>query len=254
MTQQANNFLSLDQIVKMAMSERGEKALTNYERYLQSAIECYAQMAIFEMNTISTARLDLDVNTMTAPLPPDFVTMIKIGIEIRGKLHTLTVNNNLLKPDPTTICDNLPVTETNVTNNANNLGYYFGPYYWNGYLYQARYGQGGGINCAYYRIDYNNNTIIFDGFTGDYPIILEYKSSGVSASGGIVPREASEALKAGIHYYTIRNNAKYSPSERQEAERRYNIELYSLSRMNLSFNYDEIMDVLYSTYKQSPKR
>jgi len=251
---QANNFLSLDQIVKMAMSERGEKSLTNYERYLQSAIECYAQMAIFEMNTISTARLDLDVNTMTAPLPPDFVTMTKIGIEINGKLHTLTINENLIKRVPATICDTLPIENTSVTNDSNNLGYYFGPYFWNGYLYQATFGQGGGINCAYYRIDYNNNTIIFDGFTGDYPIILEYKSSGVSANGGIVPREAAEALKAGIHYYTIRNNVKYNLSERQEAERRYNIELYSLQRLNLSFNYDELVDVINSTSKQSPKR
>ena len=55
MTPQANNFLSLDQIVKMAMSERGEKALTNYERYLQSAFNAGQLVATLVIKIVSAA-------------------------------------------------------------------------------------------------------------------------------------------------------------------------------------------------------
>jgi hypothetical protein len=252
MSSEANNFVNLMHVVQSYMNEKGEKALTKVEKYLNLAIEGYSQINLWEMNTIDTARLDLDVNTMTARLPPDFLEMIKLGIEIRGKLYTLTVNNNLVKPEPLTICD-APIESVNVEDPPAG-GFYFAPYWYNGYYYSALFGVGGGFNCAYYRIDYNTNTVIFSGFTGAYPIILEYKSSGVKAGGALIPRTAIPALKAYIHFASIRHDGRYSDSQINEAERRYNVELYSLQRLNNSFSYAELCDTLYSTYSQSIKR
>ncbi len=253
MSEQAGNFVNLLNVVQSYQNERNEKSLTRTEKYLQLAIEGFSQLSTFELNSIETARLNLDVSTMSANLPPDFIEMVKIGIEIQGRLWTLTLNTNLIQPIPATIC-NVPVANVNTVTDTAVLsnGFYFTPYWYNGFYYTP-YGLSGGINTAYYKIDYGRNVIMFSGFTGNYPIILEYKSSGVSAST-IVPRSAVPALKAYIHFANIRHDLRYNEGQIIAAENRYNIELYSLQRLNNSYNYDEIADILYGCFSQAPRR
>lgn len=253
MSEQANNYTNLMAVVQSYCNEKNEKSLTRVEKYLQLAVEGFSQLNTFELNSIETARLTLDTSTMSANLPADFIEMVKIGIEVQGRLWTLTLNQNLIQPVPSTIC-NVPVPQVNTITDTTVLdsGFFFAPYWFEGYYYTP-YGISGGINTAYYKIDYGRNVIMFSGFTGSYPIILEYKSSGISAST-IVPRTAVPALKAYIHFANIRHDLRFNEGQIAAAENRYNIELYSLQRLNNSFNYNEIADILYGTFSQSPKR
>jgi hypothetical protein len=249
-----NSYLNLFQVVKSFLNERNEKALTNFERYLQFAIEGYSDMQLFTMNTIDVAYLQVDPQTNSALLPPDFITMTKIGINIRGRLWTLTLNNDIVLPPPESICSE-PIDRVNTeTENSVSGGYSFFPHYRNGVYIDTLYGLGGGFNVAYYRIDMNNRVIYFDGKVPNGEVILEYKSSGVKAGGALIPRQAVPALKAYIYWKSIAMDVRLSMSERQAAKMEYYERLHECKLLELSFTADEYLDVAYGNMSQGPKR
>ena len=251
MAEKVNSWLSLLQVVRSFMNERKEKSLAGIEGYLQMAIEGYSDMQIFEMNSIEVAYLDVNKDTNTALLPPDFITMTKIGVEIRGKMWTLTLNNDLLLPPPETICSE-PIERIEYVDPIG--AYNFAPHYRNGRYIDTMYGLGGGFNVAYYRIDMNTRTIYFDGKVPNDQIILEYKSSGVKAGGAMIPRQAVPALKAYLHWKSIEYDTRIPMNEKMRKEQLYGIELKKLSLLECSFTIDEYLDNSYASYSQGPKR
>ena len=252
MEQRATSYLTLMQVTKAFMNERGEKSLTNMEKYLQMAIEGYSDMQIFEVNTIDVAYLAVNTDTNTALLPADFITMTKIGVNIHGRLWTLTVNNDLLLPRPETICPD-PI-ETVTTETVYDGGYFFSPHYRQGRYVSTLYGVGGGFNVAYYRIDMDRRVIYFHGNVPNDEVILEYKSSGVKVGGAIIPRQAVPALKAYLHWKTAEYDFRIPENEKARKERLYDKELYKLKTLECSFSMTEYLDNLYSTMSQAPKR
>lgn len=252
MADKVNSYQTLLQVVKSFMNERNEKSLTNIERYLQLAIEGYSQMQLFTMNTINVKYLQVDQNTNSALLPPDFITMTKIGVNLRGKIWTLTLNNNIVIPKPESICNEAIEKVNNSTENIG--GYLFAPHYRNGAYVETLYGLGGGFNVAYYRIDTNNGVIYFDGRVPNNEVILEYKGSGVKAGGALIPRQAVAALKAYIYWKAIAMDTRLSMGEREMAKKQYYEELHELKLLEFSFTMDEYLDAMYSTMSQGPKR
>jgi len=252
MANKVNSYQTTLQVVKSFMNERNEKALTNIERYLQIAIEGYSQMQLFTMNTINVEYLKVDPNTNSALLPPDFITMTKIGVNIRGKLWTLTLNNDIVIPKVGSICDE-PIERVSSDTTISG-GYFFAPHYRNGTFVETLYGLGGGFNVAYYRIDMENRVIYFDGRVPNNEVILEYKGSGVKAGGALIPRQAVPALKAYIYWKSIAKDTRLSMSERDMAKREYYEELHELKLLEFSFTMDEYLDAMYSTMSQGPKR
>jgi hypothetical protein len=244
------SYLSLQQVVKSFMNERGEKVLTNYEKYLQIAIEGFSSLNIFEMNTIDVAYLDVNTDTNVAELPVDFITMTKIGVRINGVLWTLSQNRDLILPRPETLCADIESTTTTDISG----GYYFAPHYRYGAYMDTLYGVGGGFNVAYYRIDMTNRVIYFDGNVPNDEVILEYKSSGVKAGGALVPRQAAPALKAYLDWRITEMDFRQPMNEKQRKERLYDKELYSLTLLENSFTMEEYLDNAYSSYSQAPKR
>lgn len=248
-----NSWLSLMQVTKAFMNERGEKSLANIERYLQMAIEGYSDIQIFEMNTIDVAYLKVNKDTNTALLPPDFITMTKIGVNIRGRMWTLTLNNDIILPKPETICSE-PITSVVDNDTTIDGGYLFAPHFRSGRYIETLYGMGGGFNVAYYRIDMNTRTIHFDGNVPNDEIILEYKSSGVKAGGAMIPRQAVPALKAYLHWKSLEYDTRINMNEKVRKEQLYGTELYKLKLLECSFTIDEYLDNSYSTMSQAPKR
>lgn len=253
MSQNINNYTTLAQIVKSYMNEKGEKALTNFERYLQLAIEGYIDMNVFEIGGVDVAYLDVDTDTRTVPLPTDFITETKVGLNFNGRVYTLTQNTNITIPQPEEIC--AIEEEAAALSNSTSItdsGFYW-TYWYGGWYTNAFYGMGGGRNFAYYKIDLTNRVIIFEGNLLGKKVVLEYKSTGVKA-GSVVPIQARNALKAYIHYASIRNDFRFNAGQIAQAEDRYNKELYSLQRITTSFTLTELLDVFYSTTSQSIKR
>lgn len=99
-----------------------------------------------------------------------------------------------------------------------------------------------------------NRVIIFDGEIPNDEIILEYKSSGVKAGGALIPRQAVPTLKAYLHWKTIEYSNSYGNGDKDRKEKQYYSERRKLAFLENSFSGYELMDVLWSTYSQSPKR
>lgn len=252
MATQITNYLTLLQVVKAFMNERKEKSLANIEGYLQIAMEGYTDMQLFETNNIEVAYLSINPDTLVALLPDDFVTMTKMGININGKMWTLTMNNDIVLPRPSSICDIEPasVDATTVVDG----GYFFAPHYRYGKYLDNLYGIGGGFNRAYYRIDMARRVIYFQGHIPNNEVILEYKSNGVKPGGAVVPRVAVPALKAYLHWKTLEYNPTVSMNEKMRKEQLYDKELYKLKEIECSFTLSEYLDNSWSTYSQSIKR
>lgn len=185
-------------------------------------------------------------------LPPDFITYTKIGFRKNGRIYTLTLNNDIALPPPDSICS---IGLNEVTDDTTIVGgYYFSPHYRYGAYLDTLYSVGGGFNCAYYRVDMENRVIIFDGEIPNDEIILEYKSSGVKAGGALIPRQAVPTLKAYLHWKTIEYSNSYGNGDKDRKEKQYYSERRKLAFLENSFSGYELMDVLWSTYSQSPKR
>lgn len=252
MAERVTSFLTIVQIVKSFMSERGEKTLANFERYCNMAIEGYSDMSVFEMNTVEVAYIPINSDTNTALLPPDFITYSKIAFRKCGRLFTLTLNNDIALPPPESIC---PVEVEDVCETTEcNGGYYFAPHYRYGAYIDALFAQGGGFNRAYYRVDMSTRTIVFSGHVPNDEIVLEYKSSQVKAGGALIPRQAAMALKAYLHWRSIEFSGSYSQSDKERKERQYYSELRKLKSLECSFTMSEMMDALWEGYQQGIKR
>jgi hypothetical protein len=247
------SYVTLNTVVKSFMNEKNEQSIVNYERYLQMAIEGFSDIRIFNLNSVEVAFLAVDPDTKIARLPSDFITMSKIGVRINNRYWTLTMNNSIVPIRPETICEQ-PIENVDSTDTTNFGGYYYAPFWRNGYLQTAFYSVGGGFNMAYYKIDEPNQRIIFNGNVPTDEVILEYVSSGVMAGGSPIPRKAVPAIKAYLHWKTNVYNTNLPISERQYMEQLYNTELNALRRLENSFTMDQFLDSFYSTLSQSIKR
>jgi hypothetical protein len=247
-------YLTLAQVVKSFMNERNERTLANYERYLQMAIEGFSDINLFELNTIEVAYLKMN-SAKVVQLPPDYIKYTKIGINLGGRVWTLTLNNDLVLPKEEDICAD-PIEEVNSGDSeyVPNGYWVFAPHFRRGEWTEGLYGLGGGFNRAYYRIDTQNRTIQFEGVVPNSEIILEYKSTGIKCGGAIVPRQASKALKAYIRWMVTENDPTVGLGEKIRKEQLYDKELFSLKFLENSFTMDEYLDSMYEVYKQTPKR
>ncbi len=253
MEQSTNAYLTINQVVKSFMNERNEQTLTNYERYLQICIEGYSDIQMFNINSVEVAYLSVDPDTKVAKLPVDYISLSKIAVNVCGQLWTLTLNEDMTPRRPESICPN-PIETCSECDSASLGGYYFTPFWNNGYLQTALYSLGGGFNHTYYKIDTANRLIMFQGCVPTTEVILEYISTGVKAGGTPIPRAASQALKAYMQYALIRNDYRFSETQIQGAERRYNIELNALRRLEFSFTAEQFLDQFWAATSQGAKR
>lgn len=247
------SFTNLNAVVKSFMNERNEQSTVNFERYLQIAIEGFAELKLYNLNSVEVAYLSVDPDTKIAKLPSDFIQMTKIGINVCGKMWTLTVNPDITIPRPETICAVTPDVCDSCSDTVIG-GYYFADHFYQGQLRSALYGIGGGFNVAYYKIDEANGRILFDGCVPNDEVILEYISSGVKAGGTPIPRKAIKALKAYLHWVTVEYDNRIPMNEKMRKEDLYSKESMALSNMELAFNYSEYMDTYYEGLTQGIKR
>ena len=252
MAERVTSYISIIDIVKQFMNQRREKSLANFESYVQMAIEIYSDINIFDNNNIQVAYISVNPDTNTAILPVDFISYTKIAFRKCGRLFTLTMNNDIALPPPSSICseDIEDVCETTSVDG----GYYFAPHYRYGAYIDTLYGVGGGFNRAYYRIDMTNRTIVFNGSVPNDEIVLEYISSGVTSGTILVPRQAVPSVIAGLQWKTIEYSQDYGISDKERKERLYYAERRKLVSLNCSFSLYELMDALYEGYSQSPRR
>jgi len=263
MSNDTPGVVSLEYIVHRVLMDREDNSMRYYKKYLQYAIDAYQELNLYSVETIRVAYLPVNQNTKQADLPADYLFYTKIGYNRKGVAHTLTLNEDLMLVRKTDDCGN-GINENNLDcgrkKDGENLlpynGYYYTPHYRNGQFVGELYGgRGNTNNVGYYRIDKQKRKIAFNSEISLDEVILEYKSSGVSADGAtVVPREYARTLISYVHWQLNEYKDKVSMSEKNRLRQRYIDEEKKVRRLNLGFTVEEYLDIARGSLKQTPKR
>jgi hypothetical protein len=242
-----NAWVPISYCVNMVQLDLDDYTTNQYEKLLQYAIRGYEKLHFTTMNSVKVAYLEMtDINSV--PLPSDYVMYYKIGMVVGGKVWNLGLNNNIALPREQACGDDIREA---VTGGNPGGGYYYTGHMNDGGYVGGLFGYGGGFRESYYRIDEERGQILFSSGVPNGEIVLEYKSSGISAQT-MVPRPAIDVLVAYIHWRRLKSRNR--ESERREAEREWKEELREFRAFTFRFVPSEYLDMLHEEQLQTPKR
>lgn len=260
MSKDTPGIVSLNYIVNRVLMDRDDNSMRHYKKFLQYAIDGYTKLNLFSIETIRVAYLPINKNTKSADLPEDYILYTKIGYNNNGVVNTLSLNENLMLNRKGDDCGN-PVNDNREGCSEDPLPlsysqYHYTPHYRNGQFVAELYGGRGSYNSAgFYRIDKARRKIVFNSEIAIDEVLLEYKSSGVSADGDtMVSREYVPTLVAYVHWQLKEYNDKTAQSEKMRLRQRYIDEEKAVRRLELGFTIEEFLDTTRSSYRQTPKR
>jgi hypothetical protein len=252
-----NGYVPLRSIAKSVMNELKVKDFADYENILQLVVEGALEINIHSSPSVEVKYLTVPASGVVK-FPTDMLYYTKIGVRSGGRVWTLTLNREMVTParyadGENTLCEVTPEDIATNSDPADAMATY-------GYVefFQGQaplYGISGGVNSAYYNVDYGRRTISISGSIPSQELILEYVSTGITVSGAtMIPRTAVPAIKAYTHWKYIEYDPRFHLGDKQRKERLYDIELVALADVDLSFTMDEFLDTIYSSSRQTIKR
>lgn len=266
MSKDTPGIVSLEYIVHRVLMDLDDNSMRYYKKFLQYAIDGYTELNLYSVQTIRVAYLDVNQNTKQADLPADYLFYTKIGYNKGGVAYTLSLNEDLMMVRNTDDCGN-GVNDNTLCGDSESgsalslsslpySGYYYTPHYRNGQFVGELYGGRGNQNSAgFYRIDKERRKIVFNSEISLDEVILEYKSSGVSADGStVISREYVPTLLAFVHWQRKEHKDKVPQSEKIRLMNRYISEEKKVRRLELGFTIEEYLDTSRNSYRQTPKR
>lgn len=252
-------FVNLDTCVRSVMADLKDFRFRNYRHLLNFAAEGYTELNLFAVDNIKTVLLFQNEN-FTVDLPKDYIKYLKVGIVINGKVWTLGYNKDIAMPREVNECGltipsiiSCSANDTKI--NFPSWGFYFSNHFRNGQYVGELYGFGGGFNFAYYKIDQEKRQIVLTDNLPKNQIVLEYKSSGVSAEGAsVIPKQCMRAVKEYIHWKRLEYDDRVPMSTKQRREKQYYIQFEMLHNFENLFTLEEYLDHTYQQSKSTPKR
>lgn len=243
-------FLTIDEVV-MDLQYRGQDySMTNYDYWFHLAIKAIQKMNIFNLRTSIVAYLAA-TDTGVIKLPDDYIDYVQIGyVDFAGVFHTLSLDSNLF-PVPHETCG---VDDTRLLHAQNQLPPLFnfpGPFVlWGSYL-ATPYGLTGGYNVGYYNINRMTNEL-YTTLPAGTAVCVEYKTSGVSQNNvTMVRQQMQEAIISWCMMTAQKHNVIQSQTNWATVYYGDENELESLDQ---AITQSEFQDILYGTWKQTPKR
>lgn len=256
MSIETTNYSTLQQAVKAAIAELGDETLVGkFERLLQMAIECLTDLSIYHYATLKTVYLTMN-DAMQVKLPSDYIGYNKIGYAHNGYVYTLSVNPKLQLSREYECGDEPNNIQYSTTGTLGFPSVYYADHIRNGVNIGGFYGASGGFTKVVWRIDEENNLIQF---SGEVPpsneIVLEYRSSGVSADGTTL---ISKPVRNVIRLYIIWKLGEYdkniSLGEKQRRQNFYEVEVQKLRYLKNHLTLDELCDLFLQSTQQTVKR
>lgn len=146
----------------------------DYMDYLEIAISSYQEILRgFELPSLETVEIPINLANRVWAFPSDFIALGRVGYRNGKDIWTLTRNDNLDLTQEPTACES--PTNYQPSQGQNNSWFYYGGY--------TRYGEGGGHNVNYYRVDFAKRRVLF---SESVPIgrgVVEYLSAGRGING-----------------------------------------------------------------------
>jgi len=234
-----SGLVTVSSIVKNAQL-LGDLDDSYYKKLFQIAISGVIDFHLFHISgAVNTVKLDMnDCNYIN--LPDDYLSFVAIGIPYRGRLFTFTRDHKLVRT-------------ISIENGAEALVLSEGEGVTidNGVL--DGYAAKGGKNQYYFDIDDKNRRIIINGIPRS-EVQLQYVSSGLHLnSTTYIPVNAKNALSAYILYKYSLYDKSLNNNYRELLRQDYIAELTKLDSL-LWPTIDELRDLVYSTYYQTPRR
>lgn len=245
--------VTLRRIVMGVIQRTPDHSMNEYFDLLQFGIDFVREkLRLFHEASIEVAYLTPNEAGIIS-FPSDMVGYTKIGIPINGQLWTLTVNDDMLL-NRAQKCG-IDIRQVLNTNNfpIPQDGYFFADHFRGDNYISGLYGIGGGFNTAYYRVDTKMRQIQFDGVIPQSEIVMEYKSSGISA-GAIIGPQAIASTRTYIQAERADCDPRASEAEKARRWKRHDEEVAMMRDFDNMFTLSEFEDMMYSTTGQAPKR
>lgn len=251
---------TLSSIVDELLIELGESQTNKAARFYQLGLSFLRKTHFNTDGVPKVVELVINDND-TANLPSDYVRYTRIALCCGGRLYSLGIDNTLCLNKSYNDCG-VPIGHSNQFNSNTNLdiaqGFYTGPFiadnFVNGEFVGRMFGIGADNNCnGYYRIDTENNQILFANLAQTSSVILEYLAdvSAVDEDFQVHPF-AVEALKDWMHWKYKQRCNKPLGEQQLAREDFYNSNRLMRMMFNSSTN-DEWVAAFASGNQASPK-
>lgn len=245
-------FITIDEVVADLQYRGQDYSVTNYDYWYNLCIKGIQKMNIFNLRTSSVAYLQVG-STNIIELPDDYIDYIQVGyVDPQGVFHTLTLDTNIFPFSHETCGEDTSRTLAAQKAVTPTLFVAGSPYVLYGGYMRTPYALTGGYNIGYYNIDRQNGKMYVSGLVQGTAIVLEYKNSGVSKNGITMIRlQMQEALISWCMYQAQKFGVIQSQTN-------WGTEFYGdlneLESLDQAITQSEFQDILYGTWKQSPKR
>ena len=191
----------------------------------------------FEMPSLLSVEVPINLANRVWNIPPDFIALSRVAYREGKRLWDLTVDNTLDLSIDIGACESPTQPTTQGTS--------FAADYW--IWGTTRYGEGGGKNVNYYRVDLAKNRIVFSESYPQNHCVIEYLSAGKgTCKDTFVPLAYVAAMKAFVEWKVY----EYSGDDRvyaraKDKERQYKELLWDSNILSKSPTTRELLDELY---------
>lgn len=218
----SNGLIKIDEIIADIQVETNDYSEGNVMRYARLVERGVTLMHLFNLNSVSVEKLEVDEASNTAPLPQDYLGHKKIGAILpNGRVYPLTVDQDMSLL-------NEKECGTEVSYDGVNIQDYS--------VYSSR---GGFSEEGTYHIDSKNHRILLYNVTAD-TLIIEYVSSGLKIDGETyIPAIAREALVS----FVLWKASKTGTAQRDRAFMEFTFEQKKLRTLMMP-TLDEVVDSL----------
>ncbi len=253
-------YVTLDQIVKMALIDKGEQTEHLYQPHLMWGVRGMNELTMDVTQDPRTIMVNLKANN-TIDLPHDYVDWTKVGVCVNGKIFVLSEANAMCIPDLLDDCGkSIKSTKSFLALSSSQLQKTTGPWttfynYRKGRNIGNLFGQGGGFpEKGWFKVDKQGGKIIFDTDVDKTQIILEYITTGVDRDGtAVIHIMAQEALLAFIHWQSNAHRSDVRTIEKNRLRFEYYSQKEKARRRLSAFTIQDFLRACRTGYKLTPK-
>lgn len=253
---------TLESIIKELMNEMGEDSPHKFASLLNIAksglrelnmdIAGTTKVVMYGNPTGNGVDYEINLDTLSAPLPDDYISYKRIGICINNVMHPLGYNPRMCLDKMFDDCGNPEVRSNKV---GSDVFLEYPLHYENGEMLGAYFGIGAGNNSlGYYRIDDVYNQIQFGSLISGYPVVMEYLADVEKVNGQfLVHPYLVETLKSFIAWGYVRNRRGATQGEIVLRRQEYYNQRRLSARRYTSFTLDEAFAYGRIGFKQTVK-
>lgn len=227
-----------------------------YARLMQIAISGLRDLHNDRPSTNKFATLPI-LSNHTVTLPNDYIDYVRIGVCYNGSVIALG-ENPIMCPPHTDDCGNIEVDQPSFPTvpDAYPTYPYGAPFLISGAYSGRMYGIGGGNNSiGYYKVFKDEGYIALQAMSGEFDeIILEYVGDLTQVDGQFVVHPFDvEAVKAWMWWKWVQRAKSYTQYDKEMSRIAYGNEKRKASGRHGRMPMNELLQVLRSGYKSSPK-